>query len=288
MKNTRNLVRAETLGFCMGVQRAVEIVYNALSSDTPKPIYTFGPIIHNPSIIADLETRNVTVLEDPEKASGTVIIRAHGVKPGVKRILEEKAKVLIDATCPRVVSSLRKVATYAEQGYHIIIAGDKNHGEVQALEGYAESCTVINTIEEALSLETAEKTLIISQTTFDRNTYGQIYSILKEKYPGIKTVESICPATEKRQTALKELADKVEAILVVGGKNSANTRRLFQTAETCCSHSWHIEDAGDIPEDVYRFDPIGITAGASTPDWVIDEVEEKLQSVPYHQQEKNG
>ncbi len=286
MENMRNLVRAETLGFCMGVRRAVEIVYDALSPDTPKPIYTFGPIIHNPSIIADLETRKVTVLEDPEKASGTVIIRAHGVTPEVKRVLKEKAKVLIDATCPRVVSSLGKVATYAEQGYHIIIAGDKNHGEVQALEGYAGTYKVINTIEEARSIEAAGKTLIISQTTFDRNTYDQIYSILKKKYPGIIMIDSICPATERRQAALQALADKVEAILVVGGKNSANTRRLFQTAQTYCRYSWHIEDVRDIPEDVYRFDPIGITAGASTPDWVIDEVERKLKSVPYDQQEK--
>lgn len=267
--------KARVLGYCMGVRKAVDIVYSAVREGAQKPIYTFGPIIHNRVVIEDLKGKGVKVLEDSSLASGTVIIRAHGVRPNVKKSLEEKA-IVIDATCPRVVSSQQIVSEHSSEGYHIIIVGDKNHGEVKGLEGFGENCRVIESEKEAKELIPEDKTLVIAQTTFYSPLYERIAAILKEKNPGIKKVESICPMTRSRQEALKELSREVDAILVIGGKNSANTKRLFQTAQELCKNCWHIEDHTNIPEEIFSFSKIGISAGASTPDWVIDAVEDAL------------
>lgn len=275
MKGRRIVVRAETLGYCMGVRRAVDMVYSALDGDTPKPIHTFGPIIHNKPVIRDLEEKGLSVIHNPRESSGTVIIRAHGVGPGVREELEKNA-VVIDATCSRVLSSQKKVASFSDKGYTVIIVGDRQHGEVIGLEGYGKKTVVVESEKEAEKVPLGSRNVIIAQTTWERDLYRKICGIIEKRDPGVKIIDSICPATESRQNAMRNLKDQVEALLIVGGKNSANTKSLFHAAVTMFENVWHIEDHEEIPEEVFRFQRIGLSAGASTPDWVIDRVEEEL------------
>jgi 4-hydroxy-3-methylbut-2-enyl diphosphate reductase len=271
----RIVLRAETLGYCMGVKRAVEMVYEALESETPDPVQTFGPIIHNKPVLEDLERKGLSVLQEPEEALGTVIIRAHGVKPAVKEKLE-KGAVVLDATCPRVLKSQSEVSTYSDQGYTVIIVGDRNHGEVKGLEGFGTEVRVVESEEEAKTVLLGKKNMVIAQTTYERNLYSRICSVIRERDGDAEIVDSICPATERRQQALKNLVGQVDALLIVGGKNSANTKSLYQAAADMHDHVWHIEDQNEIPDEVYSFQRIGLSAGASTPEWVVDNVEEVL------------
>lgn len=270
--------KAENMGFCMGVRRAMQIVHDIIDSKPECPVYTFGPLIHNRLVLDDLKRKGVSVLEKPEKGSGIVIIRAHGVQPEVKEILEKKCKKLVDATCPRVLHSQKKVYEASGEGRHVVIAGDRDHGEVKGIAGYAESVDIVQTADDAEKLSISENTLVISQTTFSEKDYEDICSTLSSKVDKIEIIHSICPATEKRQNALIKLLDEVEAVIVIGGKNSANTRRLYHTALNANKNSWHIEEAGEIPPEIGNFSVIGLTAGASTPDWIIKEVEDKLNS----------
>ena len=272
------IIKAESMGFCMGVRRAMQIVHDIIDSGPSCPVYTFGPLIHNRLVLEDLEKHGVTVLENPEEAEGIVVVRAHGVQPEIKKILEKRCEKLVDATCPRVLDSQKKVYEASEKGFHVVLAGDRDHSEVKGIAGYASSVDIVQSAEDASKLSIPENTLVISQTTFSEKEYDRICSILNEKAADVQILKSICPATEKRQNALSRLLDQVEAVIVIGGKNSANTRRLYKTALTSNENSWHIEKADEIPEKIREFDVVGITAGASTPDWIIKEVEDKLKS----------
>ena len=272
------IIKAESMGFCMGVRRAMQIVHDIIDSKPECPVYTFGPLIHNRLVLEDLEKHGVTVLENPEESAGIVVIRAHGVQPEIKKILEKKCEKLIDATCPRVLNSQKKVYEASMKGFHVVLAGDRDHGEVKGIAGYASSVDIVQTAEDASLLKIPDNTLVISQTTFSEKEYDKICSILKKKADGVQILKSICPATEKRQNALVKMLDQVEAVIIIGGKNSANTRRLYKTALNANKNSWHIEKADEIPEKIREFDIVGITAGASTPDWIIKEVEDKLKS----------
>lgn len=271
------VIFAESMGYCMGVKKAMQMTYNVIEKEKGKRIFTFGPLIHNRSVLEDLASRGVNILEDPEKAEGVVIIRAHGVSPEIKQRLEEKADIVVDATCPRVLASQKKVKEASHKGIHIIIAGDRNHGEVRGLAGYAESYDIIENALQAEKLDLKTPAMIISQTTFSENEYNLICSALKRKYPDTEIAGSICPATEKRQKALADMAQKVEAVIVIGGKTSANTKRLYQSAVKLGKKAWHIENSDEIPDEIRNFSKVGITAGASTPDWIIKEVADKLK-----------
>ncbi len=272
------IIKADSMGFCMGVRRAMQIVQDIIDSSPSCPVYTFGPLIHNRLVLEDLEKRGVSVLEDPEKAEGIVVIRAHGIQPEIKKILEKRCERLVDATCPRVLHSQKKVFEASLKGIHTVIAGDRDHGEVRGIAGYASSVDIVQNYEDAEKLSIPDNSLVISQTTFSENEYEKICRALSVKAGSLQISRSICPATEKRQKALSMLLDKVEAVIVIGGKNSANTRRLYNTAYSLNKNSWHIEKADEIPEEIGKFSVVGITAGASTPDWIIKEVEDKLKS----------
>ena len=271
------VIFAESMGYCMGVKKAMQMTYNVIEKEKEKRIFTFGPLIHNRSVLEDLASRGVNILEDPEKAEGVVIIRAHGVSPEIKKKLEEKADIVIDATCPRVLASQKKVKEASKKGIHIIIAGDRNHGEVKGLAGYAESYDIIENALQAEKLDLKTPAMLISQTTFSENEYNLICSALKRNYPDIEIAGSICPATEKRQKALADMALNVDAVIVIGGKTSANTKRLYQSAVKLGKKAWHIENSDEIPDEIRNFNKVGITAGASTPDWIIKEVADKLK-----------
>lgn len=274
------IIRAEVLGFCFGVRRAVETARNALAenADRKKNIFTLGPLVHNPIVMDAFQRDGIRVLEEDDFSSidenSVVIIRAHGTTPSVySRLVENNASVL-DATCPKVHLSQKRAEEWSEKGYRIVIAGDKNHGEVISISSYANGnfCVIENT-EEAENLDASGNIVLIAQTTFSPEEFDRIQKILLEKNDKVVVFNSICSATMERQNALKSLKGKADGIIVIGGRNSANTRRLYESACAICSKTVLIENEKEIPEEFLKLDTIAITAGASTPDSVIDQVE---------------
>lgn len=285
-----NVIKASVLGFCFGVRRAVDVAEEVVSSDENKnkKIFSLGPLIHNPVVLDELEKKGVHVIDPanwkdaPEDS--LVIVRAHGTTPGVMNELAAKGSRILDATCPRVHASQLLAQKWSAQGYTVIIAGDKNHGEVTGISGYAENnAVVIQNLEDAEALPIPEKAILLAQTTFSPKEFARICEEIqtKSKNTGSKleVFNTICNATMQRQDALKEVAVKADAIIVIGGKSSANTRRLWETALTYCSNSYLIENASQIPSEIKNFETVAITAGASTPDSVINEVVQNLQNL---------
>ncbi len=270
----------------MGVKKAVEAAEEALKENAQTrsaTVYTLGPLIHNPTVLADLESRGLQVLSSEDiphiAKNSVVVIRAHGTTPKVVDGLKGMGANVVDATCPRVHLSQKRAAEWSAQGYDIVIAGDKNHGEVTSISAFAQGrVTVVQTSGEARSLELAEKSVLIAQTTFSPSEFEKISSLLKAKNPALVVFNSICPATMKRQLALQDLQGKVDGIVVIGGRVSANTRRLYETANKIAAHAALIETAAEIPDEFYSLATVGISAGASTPENVIRSVEERLLS----------
>ena len=274
------VVRAEVLGYCMGVRRAVEAASDALEKNTGKKVYTLGPLIHNQTALAVLAEKGLFILHEDDACSAEndciVIIRAHGVPPSVITALKKQNCTVVDATCPRVTASQKIAAEYAEKEYAVILAGDSNHGEVTGIAGYAgfRFILVRNRIDaDALELQYDTNAVLLSQTTFSPVEFEAIAGILKCKCPSLKVMNTICPATKERQEALKRMCPLVDGVLVIGGRNSANTKRLLLTAQNVCRNADLIETA----DKYFLMNKVGITAGASTPDEVINKVEKVLQ-----------
>ncbi len=268
------------MGFCMGVKAVIQKVESEVERREGEPLYTYGPLIHNRLVIEKLRGEGVGEIESPEEAEGgTIVIRAHGIHPEIRKKFADSGYRIVEGTCPRVLKSQKTVERYSREGWFIVIVGDRNHGEVRAIEGCASNYSTVMTEEEAEKLEIPDNTLVIAQTTLSQDEYDRICRVLYGKNPNIEIVKSICPATRQRQSSLKDLISKVQAVVVVGGKNSANTRRLFLSAEKSGIPCWHVEDVDDLPEDLRRYDRIGITAGASTPDWVIDSIERAIEEM---------
>lgn len=295
------IIRARIMGFCAGVRRAVNAANKALSENDSGQVYTLGPLIHNPVALENLAARNLKILSEKEipslKNEDTVIIRAHGVPPETENSLQKKGVNLINATCPLVTQSQRRAAEYAFQGYVIFFAGDKNHGEVIGIEGYAKEAAKkagvnlhfilvkdlseldysIKQLCKENEISADSKIVLLSQTTFSIRTFDLLQKELISRFPLAKVISSICPATHERQDALKELCEKVDGVIVIGGKSSANTNRLFVTAEKLCRKAVLIEKPEEIPVEFFSLKKVGITAGASTPDDTIDAVEGLLK-----------
>ncbi|MFP4179130.1 MAG: 4-hydroxy-3-methylbut-2-enyl diphosphate reductase [Spirochaetaceae bacterium] len=275
-----SVVRAEVLGFCMGVRRAMERVEMALSRKSRDKIHTYGPLIHNPQVLDELSKRGVQRIDSPDEfTKGTVVIRAHGVPPQTREGLERGGAKIVDGTCPRVTRSMKLVEKSGKKNRNIILVGDPNHGEVKAIAGYADNVLVISTQEEAEKLQLKGPSLVIAQTTTSAEEYARIVEILESKEAELQVVNSICPATRERQEALKQLCSRVDAVVVIGGFNSSNTKRLHQLALSFGKPAWHIETTEDLPEEIKKYPVIGITAGASTPDRIIDEVEQYIRDL---------
>lgn len=275
------VIRADVLGFCFGVRRAVEEAEKALSEKN-KSVYSLGPLIHNESVLEKLEAEGLSIIEEENinqiQNGSVVIIRAHGVEPSVIEKLKAKNCQIVDATCPRVKANQKMVEKHSVNNDYVILSGDNNHGEVKGIAGYAgENFRLVQNPAEAelLELENWQEKdiLLISQTTYSRSEFEKIEAVLKRKYSNITVKNTICPATSERQQALIELCSKVEGILVIGGKSSANTKRLFQIAQENCKNAALIQSKEDIPNEFFSLSTIGITAGASTPDHIIDAVE---------------
>jgi 4-hydroxy-3-methylbut-2-enyl diphosphate reductase len=271
----------------MGVRRAVELVLDA-SNKYPGPIYTYGPLIHNPQVLSILEEKGISVLDAiPQRGSGTVLIRAHGVPPDVKKNLKSSGYTVIDATCPHVIKVQTIIRKHAQQGFTSIIIGDKDHPEVIGLLGYSEGKGfVIGNLKELNDLPKFEKAIIVVQTTQNSLFFEKVGKWAQKNAPHYNIFNTICDATEKRQVEVKQLATEVEAVIVVGGHNSGNTNRLAEIVRQAGKPVQHIETEDELEfSALASANRIGITAGASTPHWIIRKVYRALESSLYKRQQ---
>ena len=276
---------AKSAGFCFGVQRAVDTVYEQVEKGV-RPIYTYGPIIHNEVVVQDLEEKGVQVLENQEDLEqlneGTVIIRSHGVGKEIYDQISAKGLNCVDATCPFVKKIHRTVEKESAAGRQIIIIGNDNHPEVEGIKGWCRHpALVIESAEqaEALNLPEGTKVCIVSQTTFNYKKFKDLVEILDKKRYDRIVVNTICNATEERQTEARQIAGKVDAMIVIGGSHSSNTQKLFEICRKECENTYYIQTVHDLDLEVLRSTGlVGITAGASTPKKIIEEVQKRCQN----------
>lgn len=266
----------------MGVKRAVDLsLENAAKNENG--LLTLGPLIHNNQTIEMLKQRGIRTLDEKAslKPKTTLLIRAHGVPPQIQNRYVEEGHFIIDGTCPKVKTVHKVISRYREMGYSIIITGDEGHAEVTGLLGYAgDAGFLIHTVMDIEKLPSFQKICLVSQTTFDRNQFDLIAKCIKERYSEADVVikKTICSATDQRQSETEELAKQVDALIVVGGKNSANTQRLAKISQDCGTPTQHVETEEEINwEAIANYRTIGITAGASTPIWMIKRVTDYIQ-----------
>lgn len=270
---------AKSAGFCFGVKRAVERVYE--QTDSGKKIYTYGPIIHNEEVVKDLEERGVSVIETQEDLAalteGTVVIRSHGVPKKIYDLIEEKGLECVDATCPFVKRIHKIVEKESRAGAKVVIIGNAGHPEVEGIMGWSCSpATVIESAQEAEKFIPAEgkSVCVVSQTTFNYNKFKELVEIFEKKGYNVNVVNTICNATEERQTQAREIAAKVDAMIIIGGKHSSNTRKLYEICKEKCADTYFIQTLDDLHLELPKnASLVGITAGASTPNNIIEEVQ---------------
>ena len=281
---------AKTAGFCFGVHRAVDKVYELIGS-CPDKLFTLGPIIHNEEVVNDLEKKGVRVASEEELKTlpegSTVVIRSHGVGKKVYDQLEECGLSYVDVTCPFVLKIHRIVEKESKAGSHIVIIGDPDHPEVVGICGWCIGpYTVIRTKQDALDFVPPEgkNVCIVSQTTFNYNKFKDLVEILRKKrYDNtvlniLNILNTICNATEERQREAKSIAGEVDTMLVVGGRHSSNTQKLFEICKKECENTYYIQTPVDLDSDMFQCSSyVGITAGASTPKKIIEEVQEHVR-----------
>ena len=281
---------AKTAGFCFGVQRAVDKVYELIDSCQDR-LFTLGPIIHNEEVVNDLEKKGVRVASEEELKTlpegSTVVIRSHGVGKKVYDQLKECGLSYVDVTCPFVLKIHRIVEKESKAGSHIVIIGDPDHPEVVGICGWCiGSYTVIRTKQDALDFVPPEgkNVCIVSQTTFNYNKFKDLVEILREKrYDNtvlniLNILNTICNATEERQREAKSIAGEVDTMLVVGGRHSSNTQKLFEICKKECENTYYIQTPVDLDSEMFQCSSyVGITAGASTPNKIIEEVQEHVR-----------
>ncbi|RHQ15667.1 4-hydroxy-3-methylbut-2-enyl diphosphate reductase [Lachnospiraceae bacterium AM48-27BH] len=273
------VIVAKTAGFCFGVERAVNQVYDQIKNENG-PIYTLGPIIHNEEVVRDLEEKGVKVLNSENEiltlTEGTVIIRSHGVGKHIYDMLKAQGVQIVDATCPFVKKIHRIVQEQNLQGRRVIIIGDETHPEVEGIKGWGDARTMVVKNEEQmekLPSFTGEKLCIVSQTTFNYNKFKDLVEKFEKKGYDILVLNTICNATQERQVEAERIASQVDAMIVIGGKNSSNTRKLYEICQKECKDTYYIQTLDDLnPESVNSVRSVGITAGASTPKKIIEEV----------------
>ena len=280
---------AKTAGFCFGVKRAVEKVYEQLEDNDGARIYTYGPIIHNEQVVEDLKSRGVIVIEDDElidnMESGTVIIRSHGVPKGIIDRLEKRGCRIVDATCPFVKKIHKIVSERTKEGYHVVIIGNDKHPEVEGIKGWAcgsGSVSVIENADEAEKFKAKDTNLvcIVSQTTFNYNKFKELVEIISKKSYDIIVLNTICNATEERQSEAANLARESDAMIVIGGRHSSNTQKLFEISKKECENTYYIQTLGDLDlQKLKSVRNVGITAGASTPNTIIQEVFDNVRRI---------
>ena len=277
---------ANTAGFCFGVKRAVDTVYQQIEQYRGEKIFTYGPIIHNEEVIKDLRSHGVEVLNDEEELktadADVVVIRSHGVAKYIYDILEERGITCVDATCPFVKKIHKIVAEKSAEGSYIVIVGNGEHPEVQGIRGWAgEQVTVVQTPEDAERFELPDKdqkVCIVAQTTFNYNKFKELVEIISKKRYDIVVLNTICNATKERQTEARQIAARVDAMVVIGDKRSSNTQKLFEICKEECLNTYYIQTLDDLDINQLRsVESVGITAGASTPNKIIEEVQNNVR-----------
>ncbi len=273
----KEVILAKYAGFCFGVKRAVDLVYKKAGEGS---VYTYGPIIHNEEVVSDLEKKGVKVINGPDEIpqikGGSIIIRSHGVSKEIYDRLNETGAEVVDATCPFVLKIHRIVKEESEKGSQIVIIGNEKHPEVEGICGWSVSgAQVVDNTEKAehLQIDIEKKVCIVSQTTFNYNKFQELVEIIIKK--GYNTVirNTICNATEERQTEAHDIAKRVDAMIVIGGSSSSNTRKLYEICKEECNDTFYIQTLRDLDlNSLGMADCIGITAGASTPNNIIEEV----------------
>ena len=281
-----NVELAKTAGFCFGVKRAVDTVYQQIEQYRGEKIFTYGPIIHNEEVIKDLRSHGVEVLNDEEELktadADVVVIRSHGVAKYIYDIMEERGITCVDATCPFVKKIHKIVAEKSAEGSYIVIVGNGEHPEVQGIRGWAgEQVTVVQTAEDAERFELPDKdqkVCIVAQTTFNYNKFKELVEIISKKRYDIVVLNTICNATKERQTEAREIAARVDAMVVIGDKRSSNTQKLFEICKEECLNTYYIQTLDDLDINQLRsVESVGITAGASTPNKIIEEVQNNVR-----------
>jgi (E)-4-hydroxy-3-methyl-but-2-enyl pyrophosphate reductase len=276
---------ANTAGFCMGVRKAVDMVLDLQRAAPPPPLVTYGPLIHNPQTLELLESRGVHQVNSIDEIQcGTVVIRAHGISPQERQILVAKGVMIIDATCPRVSRVQAVIRKQAEKGHFCVIVGDEDHPEVRGLMGFASAGGItvpdVHATDKLDLVPTDRGVCVVAQTTQDLETFDGIVSVLKDRCKDLHVYNTICDSTKKRQTEVSRLARSADMIVVVGGKGSGNTRRLVKVAEAQDVPALHVETAEDLdPSDLAGVENVAVTAGASTPNWQIRRVIERLKEI---------
>lgn len=266
----------------MGVKRAVDLAYRALDKAAGQPVVTLGPLIHNAQEIDRLQRDGIGVTEvEAIPASGTVVIRAHGVTPQAFDQLKSRGLRIMDGTCPYVHYSQRRASELYREGYTVVIVGDAKHPEIVGILGYINNdAYAVKTVEEAEALPRLARIGTIAQTTISPQKYNAIIEVLKTKAPEVRVCETICDATTENQGAIRALAGEVELLYVIGGRHSANSVKLVETAREQCPRATLIETADEIdPADLRGVRTVGVSAGASTPDWMIQRVVERLREL---------
>ena len=276
---------AKTAGFCFGVKRAVDTVYEQVKECQGEDIYTYGPIIHNEEVVKDLKSKGVEVIRTEEElrklTSGVVIIRSHGVPKHIHDILQEQGLRCVDATCPFVKKIHRIVEEESKKGKNIVIIGDANHPEVQGIKGWSQTeVSIIKTEEEAENFvsPSTEDICIVSQTTFNYNKFKYLVEIISKKSYNIYVLNTICNATKERQTEAASIANEVDAMIVIGDKHSSNTQKLFEICKSACKDTYYIQTLDELDMNQLKsVKTVGITAGASTPNNIIEEVQNNVR-----------
>ena len=281
-----NIVLAKSAGFCFGVKRAVNMVYDEVET-SKEPIYTYGPIIHNDEVVKDFESKGVKLVKELNELAalpkGRIIVRSHGISRAEYEEMEGYGFTVIDATCPFVRKIHRLVDEHSAAGEYVIIIGNPKHPEVCGIRGWVngDAVSIIESIEEAdaLTLPKDKKVCIVSQTTFNYNKFQELVEIISKKGYDIIVLNTICNATEERQTEAQQIAKDVDAMIVIGDKNSSNTQKLFEICNKECENTYYIQTSRDMDYQLLKsINNVGITAGASTPNNIIEEVSKNVRN----------
>ena len=281
------IIVAPHAGFCFGVERAIELAEEAANfTREGKKVYTFGPLIHNPQEIDRLKKLGVKVLESENQLDNTtvLILRSHGIPPQKERELKAKGVKIIDATCPYVKAVHEAVVKLVNEGYFIVLVGEKNHPEVLGTWGYLKDSNgegiIVETLEDLKPALNKQKVGVIAQTTQNEQFFKEVVGELAVWVQELKVINTICNATSVRQEEVRELAPKVDVMIIIGGKNSGNTTRLYKIAKSLNPNSYHIETPEELKEEWFENAKIvGVSAGASTPKWIIEKVLQRLEEI---------
>ncbi|MGH8056306.1 MAG: 4-hydroxy-3-methylbut-2-enyl diphosphate reductase, partial [Candidatus Entotheonellia bacterium] len=271
---------AKSAGFCWGVRRTMNIALDAANA-TEGPVHTFGPLIHNPQVVGLLASKGMKVVNtfDELEEGSTLVIRAHGIPPETRQELKSRGVKFRDGTCPLVAKVHAHIKKYLGLGYWLVILGHKDHPEVIGHLGYAQGRgTVISSAEDIESLPPMDKVCLVSQTTANEQKFYEVEARMKAKYDDCVVVNTICDDTHTRQEEVLEVAPTVDAMVIVGGKGSSNTQRLVELSQSVGTPAFHVETATELDlERLAEYETVGVTAGASTPNWIIQQVVERLE-----------